>query len=106
MKSKNSRWTLEEHLLFIQYFRETPNDWCKIAEALQTRSPEQVKRYASRIPEEQKFGFRIGPWSPDEIASYNEAFRLHGKNWDLLSKMIKTRTKEQIMNYHRDHFSF
>jgi myb proto-oncogene protein len=94
MKNKSLRqWTETEDKILLSLTNPNQrNKWLDISKALGNKRPyECLLRYRSINPE-----IRKGPWTPSEDSTLLEAFKLYGRKWNRLAKVLRTRNAKQI----------
>ena len=94
---KHKQWSLEEDKLLIKLavlFKQ--KSWTKISKDFEDKTPAQCRARYKRI----RPGIVKGSWSKEEDQLIRSHVEKNGKNWALISKLMKTRNGKQI----RDRF--
>lgn len=97
---KNNKWTKEEDNILLYYAKVYDcKQWNKIAQFIFARTQNQcLARYARLRPEIKK-----GFWTNEEDQLLEKAVLLYGKNWQIISKIMKHRTGKQCRDRYLNH---
>ncbi len=118
-------WTPMEHTQFRMGLQKYGRSWMKISKHLVlTRTPEQVKAYASEyyaLQEAQalavtsttttkpndkaKARAKDGHWTDAEHELFLQCWDKYGKSWKKISQVMKTRSNEQIRTHAQKYFT-
>jgi hypothetical protein len=87
------KWTKEEDKQLIELV-QTHNEkkWKEISNFFHNKNPLQCFSRYKRI----KPGVNKGSWNKEEDDEILKLIKIHGTNWSLISKIIKTRNNKQI----------
>jgi hypothetical protein len=87
------KWTKEEDKQLIELV-QTHNEkkWKEISNFFHNKNPLQCFSRYKRI----KPGVNKGSWNKEEDDQIMKLIKIHGTNWSLISKIIKTRNNKQI----------
>ena len=90
---KQKKWTKEEDKQLIELV-QTHNEkkWKEISNFFHNKNPLQCFSRYKRI----KPGVNKGSWNKEEDDEILKLIKIHGTNWSLISKIIKTRNNKQI----------
>lgn len=101
-----SWWTEEEKEAFAQAVRQYGQDYISIQSAIKTKTLKQIQHYArdllKRITKDRThkdadilkiYKFREN-WTIEEKSKFIEIVEKHGKDYNILAKHIKTKTRE------------
>ena len=95
---KMKKWTPDEDALLEKYQKRFGNKWNKIAALLPNRTPSQCSQRFRRKFKPEKIRT---PWTEEEDSKVKDLVKKNGKNWQMISDLMKTRTAKQI----RDRFT-
>lgn len=90
---KLKKWTQKEDNLLEKCHKRLGNKWKTIANFLKTRTASQCSQRFRRKFKPQK---TRKPWTASEDEQVRNMVRIHGKNWQKISCLIKNRSGKQI----------
>jgi len=96
-------WTDKENELIKDSILKYGNDWKKIQKLLPHRLTLSIKEHA-RSCLANPYHNR-GLWEANETKRFVKAISLYGKNWQKVSKFVKTRSPSQCSTKFRNYFS-
>ena len=99
-EKRSTNWTkIEDELLLSLAKKHNFRNWKKVAESFNDKTAVQCySRYKLLNPIIKK-----GFWTEEEDRNLLELIEIHGKNWSMLSKIIKTRTRKQIRDRYNNY---
>jgi len=87
------KWTKEEDKQLIELVQShNEKKWKEISNFFHNKNPLQCFSRYKRI----KPGVNKGSWNKEEDDQIMKLIKIHGTNWSLISKIIKTRNNKQI----------
>ena len=87
------KWTKEEDKQLIELVQShNEKKWKEISNFFHNKNPLQCFSRYKRI----KPGVNKGSWNKEEDDEIMKLIKIHGTNWSLISKIIKTRNNKQI----------
>ena len=87
------KWTKEEDKQLIELVQShKEKKWKEISNFFHNKNPLQCFSRYKRI----KPGVNKGSWNKEEDDQIMKLIKIHGTNWSLISKIIKTRNNKQI----------
>ena len=87
------KWTKEEDKQLIELVQShNEKKWKEISNFFHNKNPLQCFSRYKRI----KPGVNKGSWNKEEDDEILKLIKIHGTNWSLISKIIKTRNNKQI----------
>ena len=92
-EQRSTNWSKKEDELLLSLAKKNNyRNWKKVAESFNDKTGVQCySRYKLINPIIKK-----GYWTEEEDIKLLDLIKVYGKNWSMLSKMIKTRSRKQI----------